>query len=67
MYHVQEHAAVNRRVVGSSPTGGASCPVREIWPDFLFYVLYGATYIFSIFISRLKESVCYIEVFHFEK
>ena len=37
MCYMVEHAAVNRRVVGSSPTGGArNCPVNEIWPDNLF-------------------------------
>ena len=29
-----EHAAVNRRVVGSSPTGGATNPVQHCWAGF---------------------------------
>ena len=33
-----EHAAVNRRVVGSSPTGGAKISESRKWFAFLFYI-----------------------------
>ena len=43
-----EHAAVNRRVVGSSPTGGALFPILKKRP-------FGRFFFFLIRIIRLKQ------------
>ena len=62
--HVQEHAAVNRRVVGSSPTGGAKIVRSEKFDRTIHVFTRKSTpYMGSHRCNRLRSVLCWPEFF----